>query len=428
MYRTLDDFGDRYIVVPAEEGVSLATLGVLPYSPPDPAWEDDDRMPAAPDMEAPGISFADLVRPISPVAEPGVWRDDNIAPFWSPDAPRAISGPSFDDLVRTIDSRANPDVWRDESTTPQYARWDSAESYAVPYDPRAAGAFVEAINPTADAAVWGEGNVAPFWHIDDPYAPSAGVSFDDLVRTIPSTADPDIWPRDSAPLNVGHAWDGASASASERYAVPPDRTRAAALGVFEIPGLPDDAAWWRLNEPTLAGADGISLAELESEEKRRIIDLFREPAAAILRALIMRRFGGRLPPRPGPQPGQPKPGAPKPADQPASKSSTRGGPAEPGSTTTRDILAPGGQPIGTRHRGASDEVRTTSSPHFDEIYSELKSGSKPAEPPRHYDGSAFERFDGIVIGERVSEQHGRTLEVLRSNDPLLPQGFKVHQR
>lgn len=104
MYRTLDDPEGRNVVVPPEEGVSLATLGVMPYLPPDPAWEDDDRMPAASDMETPGISFADLVRPTTLVAEPGVWRDDR---------------------------------------APRYAGWGDPERDAVPYDRSAAalGAF-----------------------------------------------------------------------------------------------------------------------------------------------------------------------------------------------------------------------------------------------------------------------------------------------
>jgi hypothetical protein len=82
------------------------------------------------------------------VAEPGVWRDDNIAPFWSPDASRAISSPSFDDYVRTIDPGVDPDIWR-EYSVPQY------DSYPVPYDPRAAalGAFRIPGMPE-DAAEW----------------------------------------------------------------------------------------------------------------------------------------------------------------------------------------------------------------------------------------------------------------------------------
>ena len=83
-----------------------------------------------------------MVRTISPAADPEVWREDNSAPFWIPDDPRALSGLSFDDLVRTIDPRANPDVWR-VGRAPRYAGWDDPERYAVPYDPRAAalGAF-----------------------------------------------------------------------------------------------------------------------------------------------------------------------------------------------------------------------------------------------------------------------------------------------
>ena len=48
MQRTLDDIEGRFVVVPPEEGVSLATLGAF----------------------------------IDPVAEPNIWRDDNTTPAW----------------------------------------------------------------------------------------------------------------------------------------------------------------------------------------------------------------------------------------------------------------------------------------------------------------------------------------------------------
>lgn len=114
------DTAGRYFVPP--EGVTLATLGAPPYSPPGEDWDGEvpgvevsgptglssfGAMPwAAVETAAPGaaISFADMVRTISPVAEPDVWREDNRAPFWIPDDARA--GPSFDDLAGTIDPRA----------------------------------------------------------------------------------------------------------------------------------------------------------------------------------------------------------------------------------------------------------------------------------------------------------------------------------
>lgn len=45
-----------------------------------------------------------------------------------------------------------------------------------------------------------------------------------------------------------------------------------------------------------------------------------------------------------------------------------------------------------------------------------------------YGGRAFQRRDASVIGIRESEQFGTTIDVLKSIDPRLPRGFKVHQR
>ena len=122
------------------------------------------------------------------MAEPGVWRDDNRAPFWIPDGARAFSGPSFDDYVRAIDPSVDPDVWR-EYSAPQY------DSYHVPFDPRAA-----------------------------------------------------------------------------------------ALGAFRIPGLPDEAAEWELRERSPAGADAMSPVQLAARK--------RFSPAGILLERIWRMIGG----------------------------------------------------------------------------------------------------------------------------------------
>jgi hypothetical protein len=143
MQRGYYDMAGAYGLPP--QGVTLATLGVPPYSPPAEDWEAEYPASSgrAGGFEAPGagISFADMVRTISPAAEPEAWREDNRAPFWIPDDPRALAGPSFDDLVRTIDPAANPDIWREDA--PRYAGWGEADRYSAPYDPRAAalGAF-----------------------------------------------------------------------------------------------------------------------------------------------------------------------------------------------------------------------------------------------------------------------------------------------
>ena len=75
MQRAHYDIAGDYFV--PSEGVTLASLGVPPYSPPAEDWEDDEfgleatrfggMPPAASGGAAPGgISFADMVRTISP--------------------------------------------------------------------------------------------------------------------------------------------------------------------------------------------------------------------------------------------------------------------------------------------------------------------------------------------------------------------------
>jgi hypothetical protein len=164
MRRAYYDMARNYVLPP--EGVTLASLGVPPYSPPAEDWEDEypafsgraDGFGPASGMEAPGagISFADPARTISPAAEPGAWRDDNSAPFWIPDDARVSSGPSFDDFVRIIDPRANPNVWREDNGAPPYAASEDSNRYSVPYDPRATalGAFHIPGLPE-DATGWG---------------------------------------------------------------------------------------------------------------------------------------------------------------------------------------------------------------------------------------------------------------------------------
>ena len=165
MPRTYYGMAGNYLV--PSEGVTLASLGVPPYSPPVEDWEDDEfgleatrfgaMPPAASEIEASGgISFADMVRTISPAEEPGIWREDNSAPFWIPDRPHALANPSSDDLLRTIDPGANPDVWRADNSAPPYAASEDSDRYAIRSDPRAAalGAFRIPGLPE-DATGWG---------------------------------------------------------------------------------------------------------------------------------------------------------------------------------------------------------------------------------------------------------------------------------
>ncbi len=162
------DTAGRYF--PPPQHVTLASLGVPPYSPPTHDSDREDRVAvgaipwAAPDVEAQsaGIPFADMARAISPAADSAAWREDNRALFWVPDDLRAPSAPSFDDFVRPVDPSANPDAWNGTDDVPRYAGWRGMDGYAAPDNSRAAalGAFHVPGAPE-DAAGWGLRGEAP---------------------------------------------------------------------------------------------------------------------------------------------------------------------------------------------------------------------------------------------------------------------------
>jgi RHS repeat-associated protein len=96
-------------------------------------------------------------------------------------------------------------------------------------------------------------------------------------------------------------------------------------------------------------------------------------------------------------------------------------------STLSSILAPGGQPIGSVNPGAGPNIRTLSSSDFYATRFDLLQDAIPTSAPSRYPGVAFERPDGSVVGIRNSSI-GPTIDILRSNDPLVGPGFKVHQR
>jgi hypothetical protein len=96
--------------------------------------------------------------------------------------------------------------------------------------------------------------------------------------------------------------------------------------------------------------------------------------------------------------------------------------------TLGNILAPGGQPIGSVNPGAGSlSIRTVTPSEFYATRFDLLQGAIPTTAPPRYPGVAFERPDGSVVGIRNSST-GLTIDVLRSNDPLIVPGFKVHQQ
>jgi filamentous hemagglutinin len=93
-----------------------------------------------------------------------------------------------------------------------------------------------------------------------------------------------------------------------------------------------------------------------------------------------------------------------------------------------DILLPDGQPVGFVMPGAGQNIQTVNPTQFAEIEAQLMDGATPVTAPASYSGTYYQRSDGTVFGIRTSIKSGTTIDVITSNTPSLPSGFKVHQQ
>ena len=98
--------------------------------------------------------------------------------------------------------------------------------------------------------------------------------------------------------------------------------------------------------------------------------------------------------------------------------------ADPTPAATKDVLMPGGQPVGVVQSDATPEIRTVSPPEFQRIQADLMVGARPVAKPG-YPGTWYQRPDGTGFGLRQSGRFGVTIDV---DDPSFDPGFKVHQR
>jgi filamentous hemagglutinin len=52
----------------------------------------------------------------------------------------------------------------------------------------------------------------------------------------------------------------------------------------------------------------------------------------------------------------------------------------------------------------------------------------PITPPSTYKGDAYQLPDGTIFGLRESTNYGLTIDILKSIDPFIKNGFKVHYK
>lgn len=58
----------------------------------------------------------------------------------------------------------------------------------------------------------------------------------------------------------------------------------------------------------------------------------------------------------------------------------------------------------------------------------IREATEVAKPNSYRGQRTFIRPDGTVFGLRESREHGLTIDILRSHDPNVPNGFKVHRK
>lgn len=93
-----------------------------------------------------------------------------------------------------------------------------------------------------------------------------------------------------------------------------------------------------------------------------------------------------------------------------------------------DTIMPNGQWIGVREGHASSGIRTVPPSEFGRLLEAISPGAQVVPSPPGYLGLWYRQSDGSIFGVRRSEEHGITLDVIRSNHPAVRSGDKVHQK
>ena len=96
--------------------------------------------------------------------------------------------------------------------------------------------------------------------------------------------------------------------------------------------------------------------------------------------------------------------------------------------TSREIIQPHGQTVGVHYRRAGEEIRTVTHAEFYELLARLSVDARPIASPARVRGEWYIRPDGTVFSVRASTRHGLTIDIIRTNDPLIPSRLKVHKK
>jgi filamentous hemagglutinin len=97
-------------------------------------------------------------------------------------------------------------------------------------------------------------------------------------------------------------------------------------------------------------------------------------------------------------------------------------------TTHVEVCFPNGNPIGVRIPAEQPHVRTVLEPEFVEFLRDINCNGVETVTPKNYKGVWYRNSFDEIIGVRFSSNYGLTVDVIRSNNPLVPRNFTVHYK
>ena len=93
-----------------------------------------------------------------------------------------------------------------------------------------------------------------------------------------------------------------------------------------------------------------------------------------------------------------------------------------------EVLFPGGRIAGYRAPGAREEIYTLPADTFDLSLLLLTNGRQERIPSNRYPGVYYDLPDRCVIGIRISEENGLTIDIVEPGDNLPVEKFKFHRK